>query len=63
MPHLSIVTAAYNAAAELRILLDSLCRSRFQDFEVCICDDASSDDTSRAAQSYADRFPLRLLLQ
>ena len=60
MPRVSIIIAAYNVGNEIRVLFDSLCRSRFQDFEICLCDDASSDDTRLAAQSYSDRFPILL---
>jgi|GEM_PF-4401187 len=62
-PRLSVVVAAYNAAATLGVLLDSLCRSRFQDFEVCLCDDGSADGTRRVAEAYAGRLTLRLAVQ
>jgi glycosyltransferase involved in cell wall biosynthesis len=60
MPRVCVVIAAYNAAGPLRILLESLCRSRFKDFEVCICDDGSRDDTRRVVHYYATRLDLRL---
>lgn len=52
--------AAYNVEKELALCLDSLCTSTDRDFEVCLCDDASSDRTRDVARSYEDRLTLKL---
>lgn len=57
-PRISVVTAVYNAEKEVRVLLDSLCASQFKDFEICLCDDASSDQTKRVIESFAEKLPL-----
>lgn len=59
-PRVSILIAAYNVEQELVILLESLCASRFRDFEVCLCDDASLDATRRVAESFSGRLDLRI---
>lgn len=61
MPRISIVTAAYNVEREARVFLESLCASEFKDFEVCLCDDASSDRTRETLESFSGRLALRLV--
>ena len=58
-PTVSVVIPTYNRAADLARCLDSLLAQSFQDFEVLICDDGSSDDTASVAERYAQRLTLR----
>ena len=44
-PLVSVVVATHNRAARLAALLESLQQQTLEDFEVVVCDDASSDDT------------------
>ena len=60
-PPLSVVVAAHNVENEIYILLQSLCASEFRDFEVCLCDDASTDRTVEVVKSFADRLRLRIV--
>jgi glycosyltransferase involved in cell wall biosynthesis len=60
-PRLSVILASYNVETELRLCLDSLCASSERDFEVCLCDDGSSDRTRDVARSYQDRLTLKLV--
>lgn len=46
-PLVSVVVATHNRAERLAALLDSLRAQTFTDFEVVVCDDASSDATPR----------------
>jgi glycosyltransferase involved in cell wall biosynthesis len=46
-PTVSVVVATHNRAERLAGLLESLRAQTFTDFEVIICDDASTDDTPR----------------
>ena len=58
-PALSIVTAFFDARAPLAVLLESLLRSHFMDFEVCLCDDGSRDGGMDVAMSFADRLRIK----
>lgn len=51
-PMVSIVIPTYNRAADIPRCLDSLMAQDFQDFEVLICDDGSTDDTSIVVAGY-----------
>jgi succinoglycan biosynthesis protein ExoO len=51
----SIIIPAYNTERYIRKCIDSILNQTFQDFEVIIIDDCSSDDTVRIVQSYGDR--------
>lgn len=53
----------YNCAPYLQEALDSLYAQTFQDFEIVLCDDGSTDDTYAIAQNNAKRHPCIKLLQ
>jgi len=59
-PRIAIVTAAYNAASGVAGLLESLSRSGYRDFELCCCDDGSTDGTAEVLERFAGPFPVRL---
>lgn len=54
-PTVSIGLPVYNGAATLAASLDSLLAQTFRDFEIIICDNASTDATQAIAQDYAKR--------
>ncbi len=54
MPQVSVVIPAYNAARYLGQAIDSVLQQSFQDFEVIIVDDGSTDETASIVQSFAD---------
>jgi glycosyltransferase involved in cell wall biosynthesis len=56
-PKVSIIVPCYNHARFLRQRLDSIFDQTFQDFEVILMDDASTDETSQILTEYANRFP------
>jgi glycosyltransferase involved in cell wall biosynthesis len=58
---ISIVIPAFNAAKTIGLVLEALIRQEGSDFEVILVDDASTDDTSRIASAYSDRFDLKVL--
>src|SRR5262249_48630859 len=54
---ISIVIPAYQAAGTITATLDSVRRQTFQDYEVVITDDGSSDSTLRICRQYAADHP------
>ncbi|GAA5212219.1 hypothetical protein GCM10025774_36010 [Microbacterium kyungheense] len=62
VPAVSVIIPAYNAARTIARQLDALTRQHVDvDWEVIVCDNGSTDATSRTAQSWADRLPLRVI--
>ncbi|MBX3746619.1 MAG: glycosyltransferase [Verrucomicrobiae bacterium] len=59
-PRVTVVVAAYNAAATLRDCLDSLLRLHHPDLEVIVVDDGSTDATPEITQAYPQFRTLRL---
>lgn len=57
-PKISVVIPNYNRASDLRRCLDSLVAQTFDDFEVLVCDDGSSDNSAEVADSFKDRLNL-----
>lgn len=55
MPRVSVITPAHNAAAHLTETLDSVLAQRYEDYEVIVADDASSDETAELAEAYGGR--------
>jgi GT2 family glycosyltransferase len=55
-PRVSILVPSYNGARYLREALDSILAQTYENLEVILLDDASSDDTPAVAAGYADRI-------
>lgn len=55
MPRFSVVVPAYNAEGTLSETLDSVLAQTFQNWEVVICDDGSTDGTRGLAEAYATK--------
>jgi glycosyltransferase involved in cell wall biosynthesis len=55
MPQVSIGLPVYNGGRFLRPCLDSLLHQTFTDFELIICDNASTDDTEQVCREYLSR--------
>lgn len=56
----SIIVATYNSEKTLADTFESLLRQSYQNYEVILCDGASSDNTMRIVDSYRARFGDRL---
>ncbi len=54
MPFFSIIVPAFNAEQSLRCCLDSISAQTFQDYEVLIIDDGSTDSTPIIAKEYCN---------
>ena len=55
MPRVSVIIAAYNAAAHLEDTLASVHAQSYDDWEVVLADDASTDATARIAKTFTER--------
>jgi glycosyltransferase involved in cell wall biosynthesis len=55
-PLISVVIATYNRAPLLRETIESVCGQRFEDFEIILVDDGSTDETPKLAQSYGEKI-------
>lgn len=62
MPQVSLVVPAFNAEATLADTLRSLLAQSFQDFELIVVDDGSTDGTAVVARSFEDRR-IRIITQ
>lgn len=56
MNRVSIVLPVYNGARYLRESIDSVLGQTYQDFELIIIDDCSTDETAEIAQEYATQY-------
>jgi glycosyltransferase involved in cell wall biosynthesis len=54
-PAVSVVIATYDRAKYLAATIDSVLGQRFQDFELIVVDDGSTDETRRAVALYGSR--------
>jgi len=61
MPKLTVITSVYNVAEYLRESLDSVFNQSFQDFELILINDGSTDNTRTILLEYAKRKNVRLL--
>jgi len=62
MTNISVVLSNYNGASYLAATLDSILDQDFDDYEVIIVDDASTDGSRDLINNYVERFPDRLRL-
>lgn len=52
---ISIALASYNGSKYIREQLDSILKQTYQDFELVVCDDCSTDNTWQILQEYAQK--------
>lgn len=57
-PAVSVIVPTFNRANDLRRCLDSLVAQTRTDFEVLVCDDGSTDDTSKVIEPYRQLLDL-----
>lgn len=62
-PAISVVIPMYNAEKYIEECLESLSIQTFQDFEVIIVDDCSTDNSIKIVEEYASKFNGRLRLE
>ena len=54
MPKISVLLTSYNHSKYLRVAIDSVLNQTFQDFELIVWDDASTDNSWNIITSYTD---------
>lgn len=54
----SVIIPTYNRANDLRRCLDSLVLQTYQNFEVLVCDDGSTDNTKEVVEAYQGRLSI-----
>jgi glycosyltransferase involved in cell wall biosynthesis len=59
----AVIATVYNEGASIDHLMQSLCAQTLPPSEVVIVDGGSTDDTAARAQAYADRLPLRVIVE
>ncbi len=62
-PKISVIMGIYNCASTLEEALDSLYTQTYQDFEIILCEDGSSDNTYEVAEKYATMHSNIVLLR
>lgn len=60
---ISLIVTVYNEGSAIRRLLDSIVEQTILPDEVVICDGGSSDDTVAQIETYADRLPLKVIVE
>ncbi|MEG3300769.1 glycosyltransferase [Streptococcus suis] len=59
---ISVLMGVYNAEKTLREALESIFNQTYQDFELIICDDGSTDSSLDILTKYSHRFPNKIKL-
>ncbi|MFQ9065328.1 MAG: glycosyltransferase family 2 protein [Eubacterium sp.] len=61
-PLVSVIMGIYNCADTLAESLDSLLVQTYQNFEIIMCNDGSTDNTFEIAKQYNDKYSDRIVL-
>ena len=62
VPMISVIMGIYNCQDTLAEAMDSLLNQTYQDFEIVLCNDGSTDNTLAIAQDYVSRYPGKVVL-
>ncbi|MHB9156226.1 MAG: glycosyltransferase family 2 protein, partial [Endomicrobiales bacterium] len=60
MPKVSVIIPAYNNGIYLPESIESVLKQTYQDFEILVIDDGSTDKTRETAERYAREYPHRV---
>lgn len=61
-PKVSIIMGIYNCADTLEDAVDSILAQSFNDWELIMCDDGSTDRTLEIAWQYAEKYPNQFII-
>ncbi len=59
---ISVIMAIYNCAEYLSEAIDSILSQTYTNWELILCDDASTDNTYDVARDYQNRYPDKIIL-
>lgn len=59
---ISILMGIYNCENTLEDAIESILRQTYQNWELIMCDDGSSDNTYQVALEYRDRYPEKIIV-
>lgn len=62
MPKVSVAMGIYNVGETLAESLDSLLAQTFQNFEIVLCNDGSTDNTLDIAKQYQEKYPDKVVI-
>ena len=62
MPYFSVIIPTYNRAGLVGLAIDSVMSQEFQDFELVVVDDGSTDNTAEVLADYAQRYAGRITI-
>lgn len=62
-PKVSIIMGIYNCEKTLRDSIDSILAQTYKNWELIMCDDASTDETKEIAKLYADKYENIILIK
>ena len=62
MKKISILMGIYNCSATLPAAIDSILAQTYQNWELILCEDGSSDDTYAVAERYQKAYPHKIIL-
>ncbi|GAI43494.1 unnamed protein product, partial [marine sediment metagenome] len=60
MPTVSIIVATYNCARFIREAVDSVLTQTYEDWEIIIVDDGSTDNTWQILNPYLKAYPQKI---
>lgn len=61
-PMISVIMGIYNCADTVSDAIDSILKQTYQDFELILCDDGSTDNTAAIAERYLAEYPDKIVL-
>ena len=60
-PKVSIIMGIYNCESTLEEAIESIINQTYENWELIMCDDCSSDGTFEVAKKYKDKYPDKTL--
>lgn len=61
-PKVSIIMGIYNCASTIEEAINSILKQTYTDWQLIMCDDGSTDDTYKLAESYQKSYPNKIIL-